>query len=236
METKTEQKVWTMNKNYEDEYFDWKYKAIVKIQEDSDYPNPRVDWDNVWKLCIREHRNYTFPNELNFRWDYFDNGWEDCMWNKVVNLMEEIQKRCYVFWIDMYEHSGIVFSMLWEGMNCRFDTSRAIGFWAIPKVYNGYDLKEIGVTEYTPEDWDKYMPIKVSYEEAEEIARQELKDWNQWCSGEIYEYSVYKLTTWTSEDWDVKETWDYVEGCGWYYDKDYAQDEAVSMIEYLKNK
>jgi hypothetical protein len=78
------------------------------------------------------------------------------------------------------------------------------------------------------------MPIELTLKEAEEIARGELKDWNQYCSWEIYEYSVYKRTRWTSEDWDVKETWDYEEGCSWYYDEDQAKDDAVSTIESLK--
>lgn len=233
MNTEIKEKEWTYE-NYEEVYMDWKYKAVVKIQEYADGPDPRTDWDNIGKLCIREHRRYTFPNELNFRWDYYDNDWEDSCGDKVENQFEKISENYYIFWIDMYEHSGIVFSMLGEGMNCRFDTSRWIGFRAIPKKYNWYDLKEIHETKYKPEDEGKYMPVELTLEEAEEIARGELKDWNQWCSWEIYEYSVYKRTKWTSEEWDVKYTWDYAEGCSWYYDRDQAKDEAVSMIEYLK--
>lgn len=228
-------KVWTYDSNnYQEVYFDWKYKAVVKIQEYADGPDPRNDWDNIGKLCIREHRNYTFPNELNFRWDYYDNDWEDSCGDKVENQFEKIAENYYIFWIDMYDHSWIVFSMLWEGTNCRFDTSRWIGFRAIPKKYNWYDLKEIHETKYKPEDEGKYTLVELTLKDAEEIARGELKDWNQWCSWEIYEYSVYKKTRWTSEDWDVKETWDYEEGCSWYYDQDQAKDEAVSMIESLK--
>ena len=226
------QKEWTYE-NYEEAYFDWKYKAIVKIQEYADGPDPRKDWDNIGKLVIREHRSYTFPNELNFRWDYYDDDYEDSCGDKVENQFEKIAKDYYICWIDMYEHSWIVFSKHWMGMQCPFDTSRWIGFRAVPKVYNWYDLKEIHETKYTEADWSKYMPVEVSLEEAEKIVDQELKDWNQWCSWEIYEYSVYKNTKWTSEDWDVKYTWDWVDGCSWYYDRDHCKDEAESSISYL---
>lgn len=97
-------------------------------------------------------------------------------------------------------------------------------------------MKEIHETKYTEKDWEKYNPVEVSLEEAEKIVTQELKDWNQWCSWEIYEYSVYKNTKWTSEDWDVKYTWDYVDGCSWYYDRDQAKDEAESSILCLNKE
>ena len=233
MTKEIKEKEWTYE-DYDLVYTDWKYKAIVKIQEDWCYPHPRDDWDNVGKLVIREHRRYTFPNELNFRWDYFDNDWEDSCGDKVENQFEKIAENYYIFWIDMYEHSGIVFSMLGEGMNCRFDTSRGIGFRAIPKVYNGYDLEEIHKTKYKPDEGNEYMPIEVTLEEAEDIARNELKEWNQYCSWEIYQYSVYKLTKWTSEKWEERYSWDYVDGCSWYYDEDQAKEEAVEVIESEK--
>lgn len=231
-----EEKKWT-NEGYEEVYYDWKYKAIVRIQEDGYYTNPRVDWDNVWRLVIREHRNYTFPNELNFSWDDYDNDYEDIYWGEPKeNEFKKLQEDYYIFWIDMYEHSWIVFSMLWEGMNCRFDTSRGIGFFAIPKVYNGYDNEEIHKTKYKLEEGNKYMPIEVTPEEAEDIARGELKDWNQYCSWEVYEYSVYKKTKWTSEDGEEKISWDYFEGCSGYFDKEQAMEDAEWVIEYENKK
>ena len=62
MNKEIKEKEWTYE-NYEEVYMDWKYKAVVKIEEYADGPDPRADWDNIGKLCIREHRNYTFPNQ-----------------------------------------------------------------------------------------------------------------------------------------------------------------------------
>lgn len=224
-------KVWTYDSNnYQEVYLDWKYRAIVKIQEDGCYPHPRLDFDNVGYLVMRETRDYKFPNELDFNRKNYENDYE--YWDeKLENEFEKLCEDYYIFWIDMYDHSWIIFSPSWKGMQCQFDTTRWIWFRAIPKKYNWYDMEEIHRTKYTEKDEGKYMLIEVTEEQAKKIFSWELKDWNTYCSWEIYWYEVEKRTKWTSENWKVEYRYDTIDSCSWYYDKDQAKDEAVAAIE-----
>lgn len=91
----------------------------VDVVYDENPDSPR-NWDHSSKLCIREHRRYSFPNELQINFED-----EEDFLDKTVGY--------HVFWLDCYEHSGIQFSLSGEGMQCRFDTSRKCGFIAVPK-------------------------------------------------------------------------------------------------------
>ncbi len=64
----------------------------LDICHDEDMQSPR-EWDNVGKLCIREHRRYNFPNELDYD---FDSAGEDA---------EILYNTYYIFDLDMYEHT-----------------------------------------------------------------------------------------------------------------------------------
>jgi hypothetical protein len=68
------------------------------IYPDENPEDPR-NWDNIGKLCIMEHRNYNFPNELIF--DFYT----DCDGENVEDRIKELEKTHYLFWLDMYEHS-----------------------------------------------------------------------------------------------------------------------------------
>ena len=97
---------------------DIEYK--VDIDYDDWAVSPREYRDGTY-LCIRENRSYTFPNELDFDFEAFDD-WEV--------LLPELKKWFWdkLFWLDCYEHSGITFSLAGEGMKCSFDTSSKCGF------------------------------------------------------------------------------------------------------------
>lgn len=226
MKTTEKTRVTNWNKN-QHEYTSGNLKAVVKIDE-FEHESPRQEFSNIWKLVIREHRNYIFPNELDFNWGNYDDNYEDYDGNKMENELEKIGGNYYIFRLDMYEHSGIRFSEVWTWIQCKFDTSRAIWFFAIPKEYNSYDCEEIHKTQYK-EEW-KYSPVKVTIEEAREIFEWELKDWNQWLSWEIYEWEVYKLVKRTSEDWREKEEREFFDGVCGYYNIEQAKDEAESFI------
>lgn len=216
----TEERVWTTDKNCE-VYYDGKYKAVVRIMDDFDYYedfDPRLD-SNIWKFCIRKHRDYTFHNELNFD---FDSEEEDSRINKYRT-----------FPLDCYIHSWVVFSLHWEGMQCRWDTAHNCWFIAVPKKYNRYDLQEISVTPW--KKWTgNYDPEELSRTEAEKIARQELDTYNQYLSWEIYEYEVYEKVKWTSEYGDEEYEWEYKDSTGWYWDEESAKEDAIYYLEHYK--
>ena len=161
----------------------------LDICHDEDMQSPR-EWDNVGKLCIREHRRYSFPNELDYD---FDSAAEDA---------EILYNNYYIFDLDMYEHTGYSFSFSWQGMQCRFDTSSWIWFLAIPKGF------------------DKLTGCNVENEaQAKEIATQELDVWNKYCNGEGYGFIEYKPVVWTSESGERCTEYESTNNsCRWYYE------------------
>lgn len=115
--------------------FDLDAEHYCVVWYDEYVDSPRNWWDST-KFCIRPHRRYNFPNELNYDWD---SAAEDA-----GKLYEEY----YIFELDCYIHSGITFSLSGCGIQCRFDTSKNCGFIAVPKtiewaVYSEEEAKRL---------------------------------------------------------------------------------------------
>lgn len=213
----------------------------LSIFYDEDMESPR-DWDNTWRMCISPHRNYSFPNELcrNFdnrldrtwdhlpRWSVMDKKgwcWSEHDINSYDRELENIS-RYYIFPLSCYEHSGISFSIMGTLAQCQFDTSRWIGFIAVPKQQNDYDWREWNSSN-VQEKWNK---ILYTEEEALKIAENEIAVYNKYLNGEWYRYVEYKKDIWTNSKWESKEeregTWD---SCSWYYDIKDILDEFQSL-------
>ena len=115
----------------------FEYRGIEYSVWVADYnESPRV-WEEETKLCIRKHRNYTFANELDFDFEIWPDDYNDWDLEYYQEQYKENQSKLdwyHIFWIDMYEHSAIKFSLWGEGMQCRFDTSSGVWFIAIPKT------------------------------------------------------------------------------------------------------
>lgn len=180
----------------------WK-RLVISFDECSESPR---NFDEDSFLCMRKHRNYDFPNELEYDFNDLDDGWMD--WVE----MSKILKENYVFWIDCYEHSWIVFSLSWEWMQCKFDTSKYCGFMAVKK--------ELYKTE----------------EEAKKRAKEQLSIYNKRISWEVYEYLIEKSVEWKTDDWRTKIEWepdyysdDSIYSCWWYYDIKYILEEFKDL-------
>lgn len=142
-------------------------KLVVSYDEYCDSPR---EWEPIGKFCIRKHRNYTFPNELSRDFTSEEDP-------------KEYLKNYYIFPLDCYEHSGIMFSLLGEGMQCKFDTAKNCWFIAVPKKYDWYSNKE-------RETSDKKNLVELTEEEATSIARDELEVYNQWINWECYSVEI----------------------------------------------
>ena len=197
---------------------------MVSIDEWAEWYDPRTEQDNIGKICIRKHRDYRFPNELDFDFDAYD---EDEI---------KMPENYYIFRLDCYNHWQIVFSFTGQWMQCRRDTSRWCGFIAVPKKYNAYDLKEISVTPYKKELWEKYEVVELTESRAREIAEEELKEFNQYNNWEIYGYTVYQKVLWTSETWEEKYEYEVIDSAWWYFDIDLCKEDAVDIIIHRKNE
>ena len=172
---------------------DWRK---LEIKDWEWYDDPRKMWDYLTKLCIREHRRYDYPNELDYDFD--------CKINNLTDIY-------YVFPLDCYEHSGIVFSLAWKGMQCQFDTASNVWFMAVPKEYDGKTITE---------------------EEAEKIVISEIKEYNQYINNECYRYETYTPEVWTNSKGELKTDRELQDACDQYLD----EDDILSEFEKYEPK
>lgn len=88
---------------------------------------------------------------------------EDELPAEMVERLEQGQ----AFWIDKYEHSGVIFSLAGESYD-RWDTSSN---WGVIDLDDNY-VKGMGLNE------------------RREVATQDLKMYTQWANGEAYCFSI----------------------------------------------
>lgn len=193
-------------------------KAVIKY---ADYCfNPREDCSNIGKMTYRPNREYKLPEEISFDFLAYDD-WEE----EAIERMNELEKDYYVFFIDCYIHWGYAFSLSWEWMQCMRDTAKNAWMICIPKEYCGYDL-ELWKNSKNQDKWEK---ITVSQKEAYDIAKQELKERDDYFNGYQYEAEIYVKRTYKClETWDLKESWEYVESTWVYFDMESLEDELQS--------
>lgn len=193
---------------------DWRKLEIEECEWTED---PR-DYDETTKLCIREHRRYDFPNELDYSFEIVDEWyeWYDDPYYK-NRYDEEIAKLewYYIFPLDCYEHSGISFSLSGTGMQCQFDTSKNCWFIAVPKK------------DKLPNEniWSER-----SEEEARNIAKQAINTYNRYLNNECYKRTTYTPEKWTNEKWESKIEWAFEDSCTEYEDVDWILDEFSDFI------
>lgn len=123
--------------------FDLDTEHYCVIWYDEGVESPRNWWDST-KFCIRPHRRYNFPNELNYDWD---SAAEDA-----GKLYEEY----WIFELDCYIHSGITFSLSGSGTQCQFDTSKNCGFIAVPKTIEWATYSEEEAKRLASSDLETY--------------------------------------------------------------------------------
>lgn len=184
----------------------------LSIYPDMDPQDPR-ERDNIGKLCVRKHRHYKFPNELDYDWDSAE---EDA---------GKLYEQYYIFELDCYEHTGICFSLAGQGMQCKFDTSKNCWFFAVPKAYNSYDWKQRD--ESTKKDnWEKVL---LSQDEAMKVVKWELELWNKYLNWEVYWYVVEKKVKRTSEDWREEYERESEDSCRGFYELEDMLSEFKSF-------
>lgn len=121
----------------------------------------------------RKYGKYTI--EINFGFDYVDDNprlWAQGVLYGIDNPIEEfeenkdeIEENSYIFPIYKYEHGMVAFH-IGHPTHKDFDIG-FYGIYAVPKSIGG----------------DNYQ--------AEEIAKCELKEWECYCNGTIYEYHIF---------------------------------------------
>lgn len=143
----------------------------LSIFIDENPMDPRERSDS--KLCIREHRHYSFSNELDYDFECEEpNGKQDL-------------SDYFVFNLDCYIHSNIYFSLAWWWMQCRFDTSNDCWFIAMPK--SQYESEEIAQTNAKLEidTYNKYINWEVYWFQETKPVIYTAEDWRTITNWEI---------------------------------------------------
>jgi len=141
-------------------------KFTLQLDYDQSIESP-CEWDG-WKFYSFNSRHTNYRNINEFLFPSFD--------EKVKGKNIGIQRKLDVgtaFLVSCYEHSGIVYSLKGEGMQCQWDTTGIAG---------------ILVWEHSPND----MGAK-TYAERQEDARKFLEVYNSWCNGQCFGYTIEKM-------------------------------------------
>lgn len=184
----------------------WNYKVVVSYDEFAREESPRICIDDT-KLCFKEIRDYSLPNELDF-----DFNFEDNLEEMGVNDFDELSREYRVFSVSVYIHWGISVRLTHPD---RAQTFEDIDDWfiAIPKK-------------------DYFMET-----EAIKRAKQDISEYRQWLIWDIYEWSIYRTDEWINKTtWETKEGDTHIETWGWFYDVDICKESALQELNlYLNN-
>ena len=173
-------------------------KPILSITYDH-YPSSPRDWSNLGYFIVVSRR-YDSPDKNQFFIDIINSTSEIA--NNQNHHIELIKKEIEsntnervlsIYPISQYDHSGVCYSL---GNKKGFDYSNN-GFYIVTDKTSA----ELGVK---PEDF-------------EEVIKDELKIYNKYCSGEIYDFVLY------DEEGNIKDS------CGGFYSideiKEYLPEE-----------
>jgi len=187
-----------------------------RIETDNDPIDPRKDCDHAGKMvCF--HRGYNLGDEQHkdveeFLFDLalyntYDRNGYDAERPPIDQMIKRIEKDHVILPLYLYDHSGI--TMRTSPFGCRFDSGQ-VGFI--------YISRKDGQKE-----WGRYWRKK-----AHACLEAEVKEYDQYLTGEVYGYVVYKEV----EDEDGEMIEEELDSCWGFYGYDYCEQEAKSMVEY----
>lgn len=124
--------------------------------------------------------------------------------------------------LDIYEHSGLAYSVTGTGMNCRWDTSRAAAVWvpdedAIANIRSS-TLTELGIGSDATLD-------SLMYAKAKEYCKGVLEEYNAWVNGEVYGVVMYVIDRATGDCIS-----DHDDECWGFIGSKYAEEELESLM------
>lgn len=58
-----------------------------------------------------------------------------------------------------------------------------------------------------------------------------LTEWRAYADGDVWGYSVEKLTHWTADDGQTRDTWEEVDSCWGFYGREWAEEAAIEALD-----
>jgi hypothetical protein len=179
-------------------------KYRIKIIQDNDPYSPREN-DNLGKMvCFHGRYNLGDKHDYDHR-DY--SGWEEQ--REAISKNEDV---CVILPLYLYDHSGITIST--SPFSCPWDSGQ-VGWILVSKkkVREEYGVKRI----------NQKLVEKVTG-----ILEAEVKEYDQYLTGDVYGYEIYELKT-CSEGHEHEE---FVDSCWGFYGEEYCMTEAMGIVQY----
>lgn len=180
---------------------------IVRIYQDQNPPSPR-EYDNFGKIVCFHPKYYLGDNH-----DYNENHYDS--WDDMKKAIVEENNVGVILPLYLYEHGGLTIST--SPFSCVWDSGQ-IGWIYCTK-------------EQMSEDW-----IKLSGQEPSErckiLLEGEVKTYDQYLTGDVYGYKVFKAET-CDKGCEHEEELD---SCWDYYRVDACMEEGESIVNYYINK
>jgi hypothetical protein len=173
----------------------------LKIEQDNDPMNPRTDWDNITTM-ICFHKRYDLGDKTDYKSSQFES------WDELKEQIESDYKVLMIKPLYMYDHSGITIST--SPFGCNWDSGQ-IGWVFI-------DEKQL---QYITGDSSGHNETNL-----EEIIDSEVKTYDQYITGEVYQYTIYEIET-CSLGHTHKNV---VESCGSYFGEEECENEGKSVL------
>jgi hypothetical protein len=206
------------------EIIELKNDHVLHIVHDNDPNSPR-SWDNLGKM-ICAHSRYDLgdiqaKSKLNCLQQIADDLGiteiiEDLeMYEEIYNDQEQLQD-----WINsredfvmmplyLYDHSGITMST--SSFSCRWDSGQ-VGYIYCP---TNTILKEYGNTNLS------------TLTEVEDILNSEVKTYDQYLTGDVYGFELYKKEKCSSGH----EQLEFIDSCYGFYGDDFKQNGIFGHID-----
>lgn len=177
---------------------------VVRTYHEDSPDSPR-EWDNLGTMvCF--HGRYDLGDKHDYNSNDY-NGWDEM--SKDIIKRENVG---VILPLYLYDHSGITIST--GSFDCRWDSGQ-IGFIFISKEKM---LKEYGgkiVTQKLKEKVEGYLKLEV-------------ETYDQYLTGEVYGYRVFKTET-CDKGCEHEEELD---SCWGFYGEEDCMTEGVSMMDY----
>ncbi len=181
---------------------------LIEIFPDINSDNPR-NWDNLGTM-ICFHGRYDLGDKHGY--DHKDySGWEE-----LEKTIVEDNNVGVILPLYLYDHSGLSIST--TPFSCVWDSGK-IGFICVSKEKI---LKELG---------GKIVTKKLK-EKVVEVLKAEVETYDQYIRGDIYGYTISKVTT-CEHGHEHTEELDSVWG---YYGEDECMKDAEAIVRYYMEK
>lgn len=146
-------------------------RFTYRIKHQGGYVESPLEGNDDIKLISfnSKHKSFAHPESLGL-YTYRDGSYS--FTSKGIGLRRKVETS-WAFILDCYQHGNTVWGLAGEAPQCRWDTAKAAGVLIL-------DAKSF-----------KRSYINKDYESRRQWARDILKEYNDWCNGEVYRFEVF---------------------------------------------